>query len=1098
MDFIGLTETHMHAEVLDKMNIPGYSRLHFINESKNKKSNTAPRGIAVFVKENLSELFQLVKTENKDVIWVRMRKEKTGEDKDVYIGTSYLNPSKAADTDKKITKLTEDIIYFQKKGDVMIVGDLNAKTGILDDTISPDKSDELFDLLLDEPPPKRNSEDDAVNPRGNELLDMCRSLDLNIINGRKTGDPFGKYTCFKWNGNSVVDYLITSSSVFKKISTFEVGEFLPWLSDHCPLYFTTEIYNPLPKVTQCQKTRTKAPKQYIWSTESKENFLNMIKTAEFQGKCEKFYELDSSDPNKLTNHLTEVLTDAAERTKIKYVRQKEHEDPPWFDKACRELKEKIRLFGKKIRKDPKNKSLKTELFADKKKLKKMVKCNKLAFKNQLMEDLKQSKNDSKKFWKLLDKFERKSNDTVFKQGIKDQRWVSHFKSIFNSTDGDKPLPKNTAEFGELDREISLEELKIGAYVLRLGKSPGFDSISNEMLLCLLETNPELIRTLFNSILHNPRAIEKWSISMINPLHKAGSKMDPDNYRGISLLSCFAKYFSAILNLRLTKFAIDKNIFSKSQLGFLQGCRTSDAHLILSNLVEYYCKKRGQYIFGCFVDFKKAFDSIPRYKLFQKLLDHNINGKFYDCLVNMYSDDISCIKIGDTITPSFITNQGVKQGCILSPTLFNIFLSDIQASLETPICDPVQLKENLNIGCIIWADDILLMSRTEAGLQNMLSALNEYTAINGMTINTKKTQTIIFNKTGRHIRRTFYVGNERLDSTRQYKYLGFMVTPSGEINTGLKDLKNRALRAFAKLKKKMGPCFRKHPLITLKLFRSLIEPILLYASDYWGILKMPTNNPVENVFTSFCKQLLGVQKQTSNVGVLLELGQIPLMILAQKNAIKNWVRIATKTKCNVLVLSSYDTSVLEKLTWSSNIENKLSAMGLRELFLTNHKDSHLKATQRMTDIFHQEAFSDIRRNDSRLRTYGILKTEIGYENYLSEIQTIKERTALTKFRLSNHVLMIEKGRHQKIDKKYRHCPFCPGVVEDEKHFLLKCNTYRLIRCELLNEIGKPFLPWQSENIHFISLINENPHFTSQFIYKSLELRQFLMQRHKVND
>ena len=152
--------------------------------------------------------------------------------------------------------------------------------------------------------------------------------------------------------------------------------------------------------------------------------------------------------------------------------------------------------------------------------------------------------------------ERKSNDTVFKHAIKDQRWVSHFKSIFNSPTGNKPLPENTAEYGELDSEIILDELKIGAYVLRLGKSPGFDSISNEMLLCFLESNPELIQNLFNSILHNPRAIEKWSISMINPLHKAGSKMDPDNYRGISLLSCFSKYFSAILNLRLTKFAID--------------------------------------------------------------------------------------------------------------------------------------------------------------------------------------------------------------------------------------------------------------------------------------------------------------------------------------------------------------------------------------------------------------------------------------------------------------------------------------------------------------------------------------------------------------
>ena len=104
-----------------------------------------------------------------------------------------------------------------------------------------------------------------------------------------------------------------------------------------------------------------------------------------------------------------------------------------------------------------------------------------------------------------------------------------------------------------------------------------------------------------------------------------------------------------------------------------------------------------------------------------------------------------------------------------------------------------------------------------------------------------------------------MGKSKLESTREYKYLGFIVTPSGEIGTGLKDLKNRALRALAKLKNKMGIQFRKFPLITLKLFRSLIEPILLYLSDFWGILKMPTNNPIENLFSSFCKQLLGVQK-----------------------------------------------------------------------------------------------------------------------------------------------------------------------------------------------------------------------------------------------
>ena len=67
---------------------------------------------------------------------------------------------------------------------------------------------------------------------------------------------------------------------------------------------------------------------------------------------------------------------------------------------------------------------------------------------------------------------------------------------------------------------------------------------------------------------------------------------------------------------------------------------------------------------------------------------------------------------------------------------------------------------------------------------MLSALKDYTVESRMTINTEKTQTMIFNKMGKHMRRTFYVGNDKLDCTKQYKYLGFMVTPSGEISTGL--------------------------------------------------------------------------------------------------------------------------------------------------------------------------------------------------------------------------------------------------------------------------------------------------------------------------
>ena len=118
-----------------------------------------------------------------------------------------------------------------------------------------------------------------------------------------------------------------------------------------------------------------------------------------------------------------------------------------------------------------------------------------------------------------------------------------------------------------------------------GKAPGFDSISNEMLLCLLGTNPKVFLKLFNNILISSMPIKVWDTSLINPIHEKGSKMVPDNYRAISLLCCLGRCFSAILNNRLLKFAIENNLLAKEQLGFMPGNRTSDALIVLYNLYK---------------------------------------------------------------------------------------------------------------------------------------------------------------------------------------------------------------------------------------------------------------------------------------------------------------------------------------------------------------------------------------------------------------------------------------------------------------------------------------------------------------------------------
>ena len=81
----------------------------------------------------------------------------------------------------------------------------------------------------------------------------------------------------------------------------------------------------------------------------------------------------------------------------------------------------------------------------------------------------------------------------------------------------------------------------------------------------------------------------------------------------------------------------------------------------------------------------------------------------------------------------------------------------------------------------------------------------------------------------------------------------------------------------------------------------------------------------------------------------------------------------------------------------------------------------------------------------------MKTEIGMEEYLNSTENIKDRTALTKIRLSNHDLMIEKGRHRDLDENERLCPFCNNLVENEQHFILECGTFTALRVDLLADV-----------------------------------------------
>ena len=276
---------------------------------------------------------------------------------------------------------------------------------------------------------------------------------------------------------------------------------------------------------------------------------------------------------------------------------------------------------------------------------------------------------------------------------------------------------------------------------------------------------------------------------------------------------------------------------------------------------------------------------------------------------------------------------------------------------------------------------------------------------------------------------------------------------------------------------------------------------MYASDFWGGLKPPSDNPIEKVHHMVCKHILNVQKQTTNIGVLLELGRIPLQTYAIKAAIKNWERIKSR-KINPLLLNSYEEAAAENLPWLTNIKMILERNGMACFYINNYEGKipfiHKKIFQKLSDSFHQEAFAAIRNPQSKLRTYGIIKQHIGCEKYLLQITNPSIRQSLTKFRLSNHVLNIEKGRHTNTPEHLRTCPFCPNTIESEIHFLVNCPTYRKPRDAMIAmmTLDRPSFAHYTPNEKLQYLLSEeNTQFVSTFVHNLFEIRKFLIERPK---
>jgi hypothetical protein len=730
-------------------------------------------------------------------------------------------------------------------------------------------------------------------------------------------------------------------------------------------------------------------------------------------------------------------------------------------------------------------------------------------------------NNPKEYWKLVEDLRNLDSNQKSDANIPSADLLSHFQNLLHQSNTVDPklsdsIDKIKAEpfFAETDFAITEKEIVSKIMSLKSGKSPGLDQIDSVMLKASIPIMTPIYLKLFNRIYNEGVYPERWNSGFIVNLHKGGASDDPNNYRGITVNSSLAKVFCMVLNDRLTKYISDHKLVPPQQIGFKKQARTSDHMFIIRTLLDKYVNQN-QPVYTCFVDFRKAFDNVWRQALLYKLLDLNIRGKLFNIIERMYQHDQVCLKIGQLRTDLFPCNMGVKQGDVLSPNLFNLFLHDLPEYLSGDPTAP--FVGGTPINSLLYADDLLIFSLTPDGLQQSLTKLGDYCKKWKLEVNLEKTKILKFCKNGRMCSDSFTLNGTQIRCVQNYKYLGVEFCASGSMSLAKTNIHDRARKALFKLKS----CIRDSaipPSLALKLFDQLIKPICLYGSEIWGADNLSSTkfskdggfetayykHPIEKLQIHFCKSILGVTKKASNAAIMGELGKFPMGVEVIASILNFWSH-ATSIDNNPLLSAAVSESIqLDSNginSWFSFISKLCSLLGVSIPTTSSHIKSIIsKLKGRYETHWRHTLLNPQNASGGKLSSYREYKTNLVYEEYLDLVKNTSHRRALTKLRTSNHRLAVETGRYTKplTPRDDRLCVLCRHsdihTVESECHFLLICPSLSPLRDLLLrNNLNSVLSSLSTENQfnYLLSAGGSTIVNVAKFVSQELDLRLSLL-------
>ena len=397
-------------------------------------------------------------------------------------------------------------------------------------------------------------------------------------------------------------------------------------------------------------------------------------------------------------------------------------------------------------------------------------------------------------------------------------------------------------------DITLHDMEKALLNLNPNKSPGPDHLHPKLLKSCAVALAKPLKFLFDKTLSEGILPNDFKIAEVRPIFKKGDKSNPGNYRPVSLTSVVCKVFESFIKISLNNHLINNNILSNVQFGFVSGRNTISQ--LLSTINDWmFDLDNDMSVDAAYMDFRKAFDTVPHQRLIKKLQSYKIGGPILNWIVSFLTNRSQFVKINNSVSDNLNVTSGVPQGSVLGPTLFIYFINDLP-----------NVVTNNNVK--IFADDTKVYKSINDSEDNkcLQSAIDEmFLWTQNWLLKFNKEKCKILHLGRNNPRYKYCIGTDDdkivLETTDLEKDLGVHIDPNLDFKNHIKTIVRKASFLCYKILKNFS---YRDSSILVPLFKTLIRPILEYGNTVWYNGLKKSKEKIENVQRKLTKHIKGLR------------------------------------------------------------------------------------------------------------------------------------------------------------------------------------------------------------------------------------------------